>query len=118
MKLFWQGLLIGLVAGLVVAMGVGQALGRSSDLSITGRLRIVTETTADSYLNARLYVSEPVCLGEPVYLSSSSTPDVNDLVKSLNQSVTVRGEVGRRTLNTGESILTMAPRQVTVAPPP
>lgn len=116
MKLFWQGLLIGLVAGLVVAMGVGQALGRSSDLSITGRLRMVTETTADSYLNARLYVSEPVCLGEPVYLSSS--PDVNDLVKSLNQSVTVRGEVGRRTLNTGESILTMTPRQVTVAPPP
>ncbi|MGF1516276.1 MAG: hypothetical protein ACFCVB_00525 [Nodosilinea sp.] len=118
MKSFWQGLLTGLVIGLLVAIGLVQALEKPRDISIAGRLRIVTWTHPDSYLNARLYVAEPIALVGPVYLSSSPTTDVNELVKSLDRAVTVRGDVEQMTLNTGESILTINPREVTVATPP
>ncbi len=108
---------LGLVLGALGTVGLGRILEKPRDISISGSLYIVTDSPADSLLNARLYLGGPIALAGPIYLDSTKRIDNNELYPLIDRRVTVTGEVEQRTLTTGELTLWITPKAVTLASP-
>ena len=121
MRMAWiKPFVLGVALGALGVAGLGlvlKTLEPPQDILVSGPLEVVTDTHPDSLLNARLYVAEPTALAGPLYLGSNESLDLDGLYNHLGQQVFVRGEVRRRTLNTGESVLWLSPSEVTVSSP-
>ncbi|WP_156119614.1 hypothetical protein [Leptolyngbya sp. KIOST-1] len=104
-KSFAVGVIAGLLIGILSTVGLGRSLAHPNPVYLSGTLGIVTESYPDPELYGKPYLTQPVVLRGPVYVSGSSTVDLNELYPLRGKPVAIRGEIEGRTLETGEYIL-------------